>query len=171
MDAAKFSTFELLGDGQTIEIRALRPADRAALLTAMDRSSAQTRYRRFFSPKRGFAESEIAFFLNIDFVTHVALVAVEDGGRGAVVGGGRYVVVRPGEAEVAFVVVDQCQGRGIGALLMRHLALLAVEARLKELSAEVLVENIAMMRVFEKSGLHLDTTRVGDVVQVTLQLL
>jgi hypothetical protein len=91
MDAAKFLTFELLGDGQTIEIRALRPSDRAALLIAMDRSSTQTRYRRFFSPKRGFAESEIAFFLNIDFFTHVPLVAVGDGGRGAVVGGGRYL--------------------------------------------------------------------------------
>ena len=116
-------------------------------------------------------ENEIAYFLNVDFVTHVALVAVEEGGRGGIVGGGRYIVVQPGKAEVAFFVVDQCQGQGIGAALMRHLASVALKSGLKQLSAEVLADNISMMRVFEKCGLRLNTTREGSVVHVTLQLL
>jgi GNAT superfamily N-acetyltransferase len=171
METAKFSTIELLRDGRAIEIRALRPTDRVGLLAALHRSSAQSRYRRFFSPKRAFTENEIAYFLNVDFVTHVALVAVEEGGRGGIVGGGRYIVVQPGKAEVAFFVVDQCQGQGIGAALMRHLASVALESGLKQLSAEVMADNISMMRVFEKSGLRLNTTREGSVVHVTLQLL
>ena len=69
-----------------------------------------------------------------------------------------------------FAVVDQYQGQGIGAALMRHLTVLANDAGLHELIAEVLPENVAMLRVFEKSGLHLNTKRDSGVVHVTLQL-
>ena len=58
----------------------------------------------------------MAFFLNIDFESHVALVAqIDEDGRPAIAGGGRYIVVRPGQAEIAFVVVDAYQGQGIGS--------------------------------------------------------
>jgi GNAT superfamily N-acetyltransferase len=67
--------------------------------------------------------------VNVDFTDHVALVAVvKEGGRRMIIGGGRYIVVRPGTAELAFAVVDKYQGRGIGAALMRHLAALARDA-------------------------------------------
>ena len=58
MQAAQFSVAERLPGGKFIEIRALRPEDRHGLLAALYRSSDQSRYRRFFSPKRGFTESE-----------------------------------------------------------------------------------------------------------------
>ena len=120
---------------------------------------------------RGFTEEEIAFFLNVDFANHVALVAlVEERGRPVIVGGGRYIVVQPGKAEVAFVVVDQYQGQGIGAALMRHLVTIARDAGLKELLAEVLHENISMLRVFQKSGVPLGTKHESGVVHVTLRL-
>ena len=170
MEAASFSTIERLRDGRETQIRALRPTDRAGLLMALDRSSSESRYRRFFSPKRGLTEDEISYFLNIDFAAHVALVAIEEAGRGAIIGGGRYIVVRPGQAEVAFFVADHCQGQGIGAALLRHLATIAREAGLREMVAEVLADNVAMIRVFERSGLSLSTTRDGGIVQVTLRL-
>jgi GNAT superfamily N-acetyltransferase len=72
---------------------------------------------------------------------------------------------------VAFVVVDQYQGQGIGAALLRHLAGIAREARLEELIAEVLPANIGMLKVFEKSGLRLSTRREAQVVHVVLDLL
>jgi RimJ/RimL family protein N-acetyltransferase len=166
-----YSVIERLRGGRPVEIRALRPADRAELLAAVDRSSPQSLYRRFFSPKRVFTEQEVAYFLNVDFVNHVALVAVVDEGcRPLIVGGGRYVVIRPGRAELAFAVVDQYQGQGIGAALMRHLAAIAREGGLVELVAEVLPDNLSMLRVFEKSGLRLATTREAGVVHVVLGL-
>ena len=66
-----------------MEIRALRPEDQVDLLAAVDRTSAQSLYRRFFGAKRDFSEKEVDFFLNIDFTNHVALVAVveEEGAR------------------------------------------------------------------------------------------
>ena len=171
-DAAKYAVAERLRDGREVEIRALRPDDRADMLEAVGRISAQSLYRRFFGAKREFSEQEKAFFLNVDFIEHVALVAVVgEGGRVAIVGGGRYVVVKPGTAEVAFAVVDEFQGQGVGTLLMRHLVTLARDAGLKELVAEVLAENAAMLKVFEKSGLGVETRREAGVVHVSMQIL
>lgn len=141
------------------------------MLAAVERTSAQSLYRRFFSAKRGFTERETAFFLNVDFINHIALVAVvEEGGKPVIVGGGRYVVVKDGQAEVAFVVVDAYQGRGVGAALMRHLGTIARGAGLRELIAEVLPENTAMLRVFQNSGFAVSTTRESGVMHVTLRL-
>ena len=105
MEAAKYSAVERLRDGRQIEIRALQLADEKDMRAAVDRTSAQSLYRRFFGAKRHFSESEKAFFLNVDFVKHVALVAVaNDAGRSVIVGG-RYVVVQPGT-----------EGRAVGAM-------------------------------------------------------
>jgi len=171
LQARDYTTIEPLRDGRTIEIRALRPDDRAGMVAAVGRTSQQSLYRRFFAYKRGFTDQEVDFYLNVDFVSHVALVAVlEENGRPVIVGGARYIVVRAGEAEVAFVVDDAHQEQGIGAALMRHLAALARQAGLKELSADVLPENVAMLRVFETSGLGIRIQREPDSIHVTLQL-
>jgi RimJ/RimL family protein N-acetyltransferase len=171
MEAAKYSAIEKARDGRKIEIRALRPEDRDALRAAVDRTSSQSLYRRFFGAKRHFSEKEVAFFVNVDFVGHVALVAVvEEGGHPVIAAGGRYVVQQPGSAEVAFVVTDRYQGQGVGAALLRHLAAIARDAGLREFTAEVLPENIPMLKVFEKSGLKMNTKRQPGVVHITLEL-
>ena len=171
-EAATFSASESLRDGRRVEIRALRPDDRSGFAEAVSRSSAESLRRRFFGPKRTFTEQEVSFFVNVDFVNHVALVAVaEEGGQSTIVGGARYIVVGPGQAEVAFNVVDQSQGQGVGAALMRHVTAIAREAGIKELIADVLQENTPMLRVFEKSGLRMSTTRKGGVAHVVLRLL
>ena len=85
-----------------------------------------------------------------------------------VVGGGRFIMVKPGSAEVAFFVVDAWQGQGIGSLLMRHLAILGRAAGLAEFVAEVLAENASMLGVFRKSGLPMTTRRGDGVIHVSL---
>ena len=170
MEAAKYSVFEQLHNGRRIEIRALNPGDRTELVAAVAGSSAQSLYRRFFGVRRHFTEKEIAFFTDVDFVKHVALIAVvEEGDRSVIGGGGRYVVLEPGKAEIAFAVVDRYQGQGIGTALMRHLTGLARESGLKELVAEVLTDNVPMLKVFERSGLPMSTRRQAQVVEVILR--
>jgi RimJ/RimL family protein N-acetyltransferase len=170
-EASRYSAIEALRNGRCVEIRAIKPDDRGGLVEAFGRVSVESVRRRFFAVRRSFSEKEIAFFSNVDFVNHVALVAVvEEGGRPVIVGGGRYIVVQPGRAEIAFAVVDQYHGQGIGAALMRHVAAIAGEAGLKELVAEVLPDNAPMLKVFEKSGLRLSTKREAQVIHVTLQL-
>jgi len=171
LHAAKYSAIEVLRTGRRVEIRALRPEDRSDLLAAVDRTSTESLYRRFFGVRRGFTEQEVDFFLNVDFANHVALVAVvEESGLPVIAGGGRYIILQPGKAEVAFAVVDQYQGKGIGGALMRHLAAIARGAGITELIADVLSDNIPMLKVFEKGGCRVSTKRDSQVVHVALQL-
>jgi GNAT superfamily N-acetyltransferase len=169
LDAANFSVIETLRNGRTVEVRSQRPRDGKELEVAIARMSDESLYRRFFAMKHHFSEAEAGYFLNIDFVAHVALVAVaEEKGKETIVGAGRYIVVRPGSAEVAFAIVDEYQGQGVGTALMRNLAAIASQAGLKELTAEALASNGAVLKVFERSGLHMSTRRDGPVVHVTL---
>lgn len=171
IEPARYSASETLRDGRQIEIRALRPEDRAGLHDAVGHLSAETLHRRFFMVKRRFTEKEIDFFVNVDFVNHVALVAeVDDCGRRSIVGGARYVVVEPGTAEVAFAVIDAFQRRGISAALMRHLVTIARNAGLKEFIADVLPENVPMLKLFANSGLRVTLRHEPGVVHVRLGL-
>lgn len=171
MSAVSFSAIETLRDGRRVQIRALSRGDQAELLAALGRSSAASLYRRFFAAKREFSDQEIEFFLNADFTNHIALVAVlPRNGQDVIVGGGRYIVVRPGSAELAFMVEDDCQGLGIGSVLMRHLIALARQAGLRELVAEVLPENLPMLKVLERSGLALERKSEDGVLHVRVSL-
>jgi GNAT superfamily N-acetyltransferase len=171
VETAEYSHAEVLCDGRRIEIRALRPGDRAGLLAAVGRIAAPSLYRRFLGAKQGFTEEEVDFFSNVDFINHVALVAVlPEDGRETIVGGARYIVGRSGQAEVAFTVVDDYQGLGIGAALMSHLAAIAQAAGIRELIADVLSDNAPMLAVFKKSGFALSTKRESGVLHVTIQL-
>jgi RimJ/RimL family protein N-acetyltransferase len=170
-EATNYTARERLGDGSQIDIRALRPEDEADMLAAVGKASAQSLQRRFFVMKRHFSDKERAFFMDIDFKNHVAIVAVaEEAGRKVIVGGGRYIVFEPGRAEMAFVVVDTWQGRGIGSILMRHLVKIATDARLQQLTAEVLPENAAMLKVFGKFGFSPVPRRDPQTVHLVLEL-
>lgn len=171
MDPATYSAEEGLRDGRRVEIRALKPDDQTDLLEAVGRMSEESRYFRFFAPKRFFTDSEVAYFTDVDFVDHVALVAIlEEGERRQIVGGARYIVSRRGCAEVAFGVIDACQGLGIAGALMRHLFAIARTAGLNELEAEVLPENRRMLRVFERCGSPVVLTRAQGSVKVSIRL-
>src|SRR5436190_2660036 len=166
-----YSATERLRDGRSVDIRALRPDDKDDMLAAVGRTGTQSLQRRFFTVKRGFSDKEIAFFINIDFTTHIALVALADeDGRKVIIGGGRYILTEPGKAEIAFVVIDDYQGQGVGTLLMRHLAVIARAAGLKELIAEVLPENAAMRKVFDKFGFRSGSGRGPQSVHLVMKL-
>src|SRR5438045_8251916 len=165
--AAKYSALEHLRDGRSIEVRALHPSDKDGMLAALGRTSSQSIQRRFFGPKKGFSDQEIAFFLNIDFGRHVALVAqIDEDGRAAIVGGGRYIMVAPDQAEIAFVVVDACQSQGIRTSLMRNLTILARKAGDNESVADVLHENTAILKLFGSFGLRPGSKRALPAVQL-----
>jgi RimJ/RimL family protein N-acetyltransferase len=171
VDLHSYSATETLRDGRALEIRALLPSDREALQSAAGRLSDESLFRRFFTLKRHFSEREVEYYTHVDFVNHVALVAVLGAGNEReIVAGVRYVVTEPGVAEIAFTVDDQHQGLGIGGLMMKHIAALARAAGLKRLVAEVLAENAAMLKVFDKSGLPVRSRREHEVMHVTLEL-
>lgn len=171
LDAAHYLAEGRMRDGRTFKIRAVRRDDEADIMAAVARTSPQSLYRRFFGPKRHFTEQEIEYFMTVDFVKHVCLITtVEEAGRPAIVGGVRYIVHAPGKAEVSFAVIDEYQAKGIGGVLMQHIAEIARKGGVRELTADVMPDNAPMLRVFQGSGLPIEIVRDPDGVHVVLKL-
>jgi succinyl-CoA synthetase alpha subunit/GNAT superfamily N-acetyltransferase len=144
----------ILRDGASIAIRAVTPKDRERLLALFARMSPGSVRHRFFGAKRELAEEDLRPWKNDD--TCVALAATQRrGAEETILGVGRYDVLleTPAIAEVAFEVGDVDQGRGIGTLLLEHLARIARVRGIETLRAEVEAENKQMLEVFTRSGL------------------
>jgi GNAT superfamily N-acetyltransferase len=165
--ASTYTAVERLRDRRDIVIRALAPTDREALRVAVGKVGPQSLYRRFFGFKRQFSEKEVDYYVNVDFDHHVALVAVIDQ---EIVGAGRYIRGEPGQAEIALAVTDAWQGKGVGALLVKHLFMLARAQGLKHMHADVLAENTSMLKVFAHAGVSLKTSSRSGVVHVVMDL-
>jgi len=166
---ANWETDVLLSDGGSVHIRPIRPSDAPALDTFHRRLSPEAARRRFFGVKPTLSPAEIDRFTHVDHVSRVALVA--DLGD-ALVGVARYDR-DPDEhtdAEVAFVVLDADQGRGIGTVLLEHLAAAGRERGISRFVAETLPENRAMLSVFQSAGFEERTHRDRDGVSVEMHI-
>ena len=158
MDAREYSAEAILRDGGSIHIRAIRPEDKRALAEHFGRLSPESIYFRFFGMKKHLTEKELRRFTELDFVGNVVLVAtLLRNGDERIVGMGCYMAVdgrgeRPTRAEVAFLVEDAFQGRGVGTLLLEHLTPIARANGITEVVANVLGENNKMIEVFAHSG-------------------
>ncbi|MGI9156992.1 MAG: GNAT family N-acetyltransferase [Marmoricola sp.] len=139
----------LLRDGHTAHLRPMRSEDRELLTEFYARVSDTSKYLRFFAPMPRLSERDLDRFSNVDHRDRVAIVLTVAARMIAV---GRYDVVEKGEAEVAFLVEDQHQGRGIAQLLLEHLAQAGRESGVDRFVAEVLPENVKMIQVFRDAG-------------------
>jgi len=164
----------ILLDGSTIFIRAIGPDDRERLLAHFGALSPQSVMFRFHGAKRSLHEDELARLTNLDFATHVGLVATFNEERQApLIGVARYIrsgEEHPSRAEVGFAVRDQYQGKGIGSTLLHHLALVGAAAGIKEFQADVMVNNSQMIEVLEHSGFKLKHTSEGGVNHMLLTI-
>lgn len=157
-DLGHYATDELLRDGGSIHIRAIRPDDKQRLLTLFERLSSRSVYFRFFQTRQRLTDAELRYFTELDGVNNVALVAtLREGDAEHIIGVGRYFrITEDGQsttrAEVAFTVADAHQGRGIGTLLLEHLAAIARRHGIDTFEAYVLGENNRMLQVFAASG-------------------
>lgn len=167
-DSRRYAAEAVLRDGGSIHVRAIRPDDKGRLVDHFRRLSPKSIHLRFFGAKRALSEAELVRFTELDFVRDAALVAtLGEGADERIIGVGRYSTTAPGRAEVAFAVADEYQGRGIGALLLDHLAPLARENGVTELEADVLGENNRMLAVFRKSGYVAKRSIESGVVHLT----
>lgn len=175
IDARHYSVNETLKNGRPVLIRAIRPDDKDALITGFAQLSEDTVYRRFFHNKRDITQQEFDYYTNIDFVRHVGLVAVVDeGGREQVIGGARYIGFNDEDgkshAELAFTVVDAFQGLGLATHFLVHLIQIGRAKGIEFFDADVLASNRPMLKIFENSGLLMNTREQEDIVHVTLSL-
>ncbi len=140
----------VLRDGGTGHLRPVSPSDADALQAFHMRQSQSSIYLRFFTYKAKLSNKELERFTNVDYRDRVAFViTIGD----EIIGIGRYDRLDdPTEAEVAFNISDGHQGRGLGSILLEHLAAAARENGIRRFSAEVLPENRKMIGVFADAG-------------------
>ncbi|MFE2754954.1 GNAT family N-acetyltransferase [Actinosynnema sp. NPDC059335] len=140
----------VLSDGGTVHLRPITPDDADKLLAFHGRLSERTRYFRYFGPYPRMPRRDLERFSTVDHADRVAFAALLGDDIVAV---GRYDRLgTSGSAEVAFVVEDAHQGRGLGSILLEHLAAAARERGLSRFTAEVLAENGQMVRIFRDAG-------------------
>ncbi|OJF10931.1 bifunctional acetate--CoA ligase family protein/GNAT family N-acetyltransferase [Couchioplanes caeruleus] len=159
----------LLSDGSAVHLRPIRPDDAPAIVEFHSRMSDRTRYLRYFSPYPRIPQRDLDRFVNVDHRDREAFVIVSGSRIMAV---GRYERLGPDspEAEVAFVVEDAHQGRGIGPVLLEHLADAAQENGISRFVAEVLPENGSMLRVFSDFGYQVQRQYADGVVHLSFPI-
>ncbi|MDQ4006547.1 MAG: bifunctional GNAT family N-acetyltransferase/acetate--CoA ligase family protein [Actinomycetota bacterium] len=143
----------LLLDGRAAHLRPIKPDDAAGLVSFYERVSPESKYLRFFAPYPTLSDRDVERFTHVDHDARVAFVVTL---AGQIIAVGRYDRIDEEEAEVAFLVEDAHQGRGLAQLLLEHLAQAGREKGMSRFVAEVLPENSRMIQIFREAGYHVD---------------
>jgi acyl-CoA synthetase (NDP forming)/RimJ/RimL family protein N-acetyltransferase len=164
---AEWEADVVLRDGSVAHLRPITPADAEAVRRFHAGQSDESIYMRFFAPLRQLSDRDVERFTNVDYHDRVALVAtVRDG----IIGIGRYDRITPTAAEVAFNIADSYQGRGIGSVMLEHLAVIAWESGIEEFTAEVLPQNRKMMSVFSDAGYEVERRFEDGVISLRFRI-
>jgi len=163
-------TYRTTRSGTEVLLRPVRISDEPALKDFFYSLSDQSIYRRFISARKDMPHERLQEFVVIDYTAEMVILAVvEEERREIVVGVGQYGIDPESHtAEVALVVRDDLQNRGVGTELLDYLTLLAKRAGLLGFTAEVLTENEAMMHLFERSGFALEKRRDAGVYELKM---
>ncbi|MCP4694498.1 MAG: GNAT family N-acetyltransferase, partial [Desulfobacterales bacterium] len=167
MDIAAEYTFK---GGVKVRFRAIKPSDEGAMRRFFYRFSDQTIYRRYFYPIKTMPHNKMQEYVNVDYgsaMSIVALVGKPDSGK--IIGEARFVRDEQSTyGEVAFVVDEEYQGIGVASYLYEMLIRLAKERGLTGLTAEVMLANKGMMKVFEKGEYQVIAQLQNDVYRLTI---
>lgn len=168
-----------LKDGTSARLRAICRSDKARLVEAFRNLEPSTIYTRFFGFKKMLSENELDLATTFDPDRLVSIVVtIGQGPDETIIGSGVYVVSKSVEgargeepaAEVAFIVEEDYQGRGIAGLLLRALSAIARGRGLKRFEADILPANGAMLHVFANSGLPMTKSMEDGDIHVSLIL-
>ncbi|GAA1339598.1 bifunctional GNAT family N-acetyltransferase/acetate--CoA ligase family protein [Arthrobacter roseus] len=158
----------VLRDGGTAHLRPIAPADEEAVQRFHVAQSETSIYLRFFTYKSRLTVKELQRFTRVDYTTRVAFVITMGD---EIIGIGRYDRLQDSsEAEVAFNIADKHQGRGLGSILLEHLAAAARENGIRRFSAEVLPENRKMIMVFADAGYEVSRHFDDGVVMLAFSI-
>jgi GNAT superfamily N-acetyltransferase len=156
-----------LRDGSRVRLRQCRSSDKELLVRGFERLSPKSRYRRFLAPMPELTEKMARYLTELDHHDREAIIAFDEQ-TGDGLGVARYVrsTERPDLAEVAVTVIDDWQGRGLGALLLDVLSARAREEGIKGFTALMLATNDEMMGLFKR----LDPVRIVDQEAGTVEI-
>jgi ribosomal protein S18 acetylase RimI-like enzyme len=153
-----------------VRFRAIKPSDEEAMRRLFYRFSNTAVYRRFLFPISTMPHDKIQEYVNVDYSRVMSVVALTgDPDQETIIAEARYVKDnRSAYGDLAFIVDEKFQGRGIATYLYKMLVRLAQERGLKGFTAEVLPDNQEMMKVFEKGGLPIDARVETGLYRLTV---
>lgn len=143
----------ILDDGTSVALRLLRRSDAPLLQAGLLELSPRTRYLRFHGPRKEFSPEELRYLTDVDGENHFALAAFTLRSR-SMVAVGRFVRsnAAAAAAELALVVADALQGKGLGSLLLSRLREAALERHVTRFTGTMLEENHPMRDLLKKLG-------------------
>jgi protein lysine acetyltransferase len=161
-----------LSNGTDVVIRPIRPGDKALLAAAVARLSPHTARMRFLAPKNRLTAAELRYLTEIDYVDHYALVAVRADEPQCLAGVGRWVrdTEQRDAAELAILVADELQGKGLGIALGEALSDAARARGIARFTGITLAENRAAHRLFAHLSSQLRTRHEGSVYEIVAEL-
>ncbi|MFF4639441.1 GNAT family N-acetyltransferase [Streptomyces olivaceus] len=166
----------VLRDGGTARVRPITVDDAERLVSFYEQVSDESKYYRFFAPYPRLSAKDVHRFTHHDFVDRVGLAATIGGEFVATVrydrigAGGTPAPAPADEAEVAFLVQDAHQGRGVASALLEHIAAVARERGIRRFAAEVLPANTKMIKVFMDAGYTQKRSFEDGVVRLEFDL-
>ncbi|MFF8449184.1 GNAT family N-acetyltransferase [Streptomyces leeuwenhoekii] len=166
----------VLRDGGTARVRPITVDDAERLVSFYEQVSDESKYYRFFAPYPRLSAKDVHRFTHHDFVDRVGLAATVGGEFIATVrydrigADGTPASAPADEAEVAFLVQDAHQGRGVASALLEHIAAVARERGIRRFAAEVLPANTKMIKVFTDAGYTQKRSFEDGVVRLELDL-
>jgi acyl-CoA hydrolase len=166
----EIATKHVFKDGLKIRLRAIKPSDEEAMRRLFYRFSNTAVYRRFLFPISTMPHDKIQGYVNVDYSQVMSVVALAgEPDQEAIIAEARYAKDdQNAYGEVAFIVDEKYQGRGIATYLYKMLIRLAKERGLKGFTAEVLQANKEMMSVFEKGHLPIDARLQDGLYRLTI---
>ncbi|MGH8823280.1 MAG: GNAT family N-acetyltransferase, partial [Jiangellaceae bacterium] len=157
----------VLSDGATAHLRPIRPDDADRLVEFYGRVSDESKYFRFFAPYPTLSARDVEKFTQVDHVDRVALIMLIGDDMIAV---SPYERLDTHQAEVAFLVEDAHQSRGIGSIMLEHLAQAARERGIGKFVAETLAQNDKMITVFGEAGYTMASRLADGVIHVAFEI-
>ena len=165
--------YDTLEDGTEIYFRPVKPTDEPALAEMLYSLSTESVHARFFTYTKTFPHKDIQQLTTIDYVGDLAIVGIVPGPAGdeQIVAIAQYFQdPKNDSAEVAFIVQDEWQDKGMGSYLLRYISQIAKQRGVKKFYAKVLPTNKAMLAVFMNSGYNVKTVFDGDAYTITYDL-
>jgi acyl-CoA hydrolase/GNAT superfamily N-acetyltransferase len=167
----ELKTSFVLNDGTLLSIRPMHPTDGKRIQDLFHKLSRQTVYYRFLSNKNSFQKKEIQDFVFINHRTDIAIVVTipEASGEEIIAIGRYYLDEKTNFAEIAFIVNDEWQGKGIGSFLLKYLSVIAIGNGISGFTAEVLRGNRPMQSVLNKSEFKVTSKPTQDVYSYCIE--
>ncbi|MFA5307857.1 MAG: GNAT family N-acetyltransferase [Dehalococcoidales bacterium] len=166
----ELETYRTTRAGLEISLRPVKISDEPLLKDLFYSLSDNSLYRRFMSHRKDMPHERLQEFVVIDYHREVSIVAtINEDGKETIVGLGQYLMLPDAHvAEIAFVVNDAYQNKGIGNELLSYLTYLAKKQGLLGFTAEVLMENSPMLHLFEKMGFFIDKRLEGETYELKM---